>query len=38
MSNHPVANESNPRVFFDMEIGGAPAGRIEMELRKDVVP
>merc|ERR1712060_573484 len=25
-------------VFFDMEIGGAPAGRIEMELRADVVP
>merc|ERR1712039_1085388 len=29
---------SNPVVFFDMEIGGKPAGRIEMELRNDVVP
>jgi hypothetical protein len=29
---------ANPVVFFDMEIGGAPAGRIEMTLRADVVP
>ncbi|CAE7823265.1 PCKR1 [Symbiodinium sp. CCMP2456] len=28
----------NPRVFFDMEIGGRPAGRIEMELFADTVP
>eukprot|EP01102_Stenamoeba_stenopodia_P005025 TRINITY_DN15526_c0_g1_i1.p1 TRINITY_DN15526_c0_g1~~TRINITY_DN15526_c0_g1_i1.p1 ORF type:complete len:174 (+),score=46.29 TRINITY_DN15526_c0_g1_i1:113-634(+) len=28
----------NPRVFFDITIGGKPAGRIEMELRADVVP
>merc|ERR1719301_97861 len=27
-----------PCVFFDMTIGGAPAGRIEMTLRADVVP
>merc|ERR1711972_385610 len=26
------------KVFFDMTIGGADAGRIEMELREDVVP
>jgi len=29
---------SNPVVYFDMEIGGKPAGRIEMTLREDVVP
>uniref|UniRef100_A0A7S3GSQ9 Peptidyl-prolyl cis-trans isomerase n=1 Tax=Spumella elongata TaxID=89044 RepID=A0A7S3GSQ9_9STRA len=29
---------SNPKVFFDMTIGGAPAGRITMELRADVAP
>ena len=27
-----------PQVFFDMSIGGQPAGRIEMTLRADVVP
>ncbi|ORX85047.1 hypothetical protein K493DRAFT_291325 [Basidiobolus meristosporus CBS 931.73] len=30
--------KSNPKVFFDIEIGGAKAGRIVMELRADVVP
>eukprot|EP00531_Pseudo-nitzschia_arenysensis_P016602 CAMPEP_0116131034 /NCGR_PEP_ID=MMETSP0329-20121206/8794_1 /TAXON_ID=697910 /ORGANISM="Pseudo-nitzschia arenysensis, Strain B593" /LENGTH=164 /DNA_ID=CAMNT_0003625445 /DNA_START=56 /DNA_END=550 /DNA_ORIENTATION=+ len=29
---------SNPKVYFDITIGGAPAGRITMELRADVVP
>mmetsp|Transcript_7696 Transcript_7696/g.8865 ORF Transcript_7696/g.8865 Transcript_7696/m.8865 type:complete len:174 (-) Transcript_7696:54-575(-) len=29
---------SNPVVFFDIEIGGSSAGRIEMTLRADVVP
>merc|ERR1712146_181917 len=29
---------ANPIVFFDMTIGGAPAGRIEMTLRAHVVP
>mmetsp|Transcript_25303 Transcript_25303/g.41538 ORF Transcript_25303/g.41538 Transcript_25303/m.41538 type:complete len:174 (-) Transcript_25303:355-876(-) len=28
----------NPVVFFDISIGGSPRGRIEMELRADVVP
>ncbi len=34
MSGHP----GNPIVFFDITIGGQKAGRIEMTLRKDVVP
>lgn len=29
---------ANPIVFFDISIGGQPRGRIEMELRADVVP
>ncbi|CAJ1940108.1 unnamed protein product [Cylindrotheca closterium] len=29
---------SNPKVFFDMSIGGKAAGRVTMELRADVVP
>jgi len=28
----------NPVVFFDITIGGSPKGRIEMELRADIVP
>lgn len=29
---------ANPRVFFDITIGGKPTGRIEFELFADVVP
>ncbi|MFX6574909.1 peptidylprolyl isomerase, partial [Acinetobacter baumannii] len=29
---------SNPRVYFDIEIGGYPTGRIEMELFGNTVP
>ena len=28
----------NPRVYFDITIGGEAAGRIVMQLRKDVTP
>lgn len=28
----------NPKVYFDVTIGDKDAGRITMELRKDVVP
>lgn len=30
--------KDNPRVFFEMQIGNRNVGRIEMELRADVVP
>eukprot|EP00934_Nitzschia_sp_Nitz4_P007789 Nitzschia sp. Nitz4//scaffold79_size90958//12827//13963//NITZ4_005010-RA/size90958-augustus-gene-0.173-mRNA-1//-1//CDS//3329558204//7779//frame0 len=29
---------ANPKVFFDMEVGGEDVGRITFELRADVVP
>ena len=31
-------SEPNPKVFFEISIGGTPAGRIEIELFKDTVP
>ena len=33
-----ASTTENPVVFFDITIGGSPKGRIEMELRADVVP
>ena len=33
-----MADGKNPKVFFDMDIGGEDAGRIVMELRKDIAP
>ncbi|KAJ1740181.1 peptidyl-prolyl cis-trans isomerase cpr6 [Coemansia sp. RSA 989] len=33
-----MLNSSNPRVFFDISIGGSPAGRVVMELYKDKLP
>ena len=29
---------ANPKVYFDMEVGGADVGRIVFELRADVAP
>lgn len=33
-----MTEATNPKVFFDITIGGNPAGRIVMELRADVTP
>lgn len=33
-----MSGGANPKVFFDVDIGGKPAGRITFELFKDVVP
>ena len=38
LHTHPTEKMSNPVCFFDMTIGGQPAGRIEMTLRADVTP
>jgi peptidylprolyl isomerase len=33
-----LMSSSNPRVFFDISIGGTPAGRLSFELFADAVP
>ena len=33
-----ISSKENPRVYFDIEIGGSKAGRIVMELFKNKVP
>eukprot|EP00307_Rebecca_sp_RCC1486_P005201 CAMPEP_0119409418 /NCGR_PEP_ID=MMETSP1335-20130426/2712_1 /TAXON_ID=259385 /ORGANISM="Chrysoculter rhomboideus, Strain RCC1486" /LENGTH=238 /DNA_ID=CAMNT_0007433789 /DNA_START=35 /DNA_END=751 /DNA_ORIENTATION=- len=38
MRDKTLVLRTNPRVFFDITIGGDPAGRITMQLRKDKVP
>jgi hypothetical protein len=33
-----ISHRSNPVCYFDITIGGKPAGRVIMTLRADVVP
>ena len=33
-----AVKKGNPCVFFDVTLGGAPAGRLKMELFKSVAP
>jgi hypothetical protein len=33
-----MVNPANPKVFFDIVIGGTPTGRIVMELYQDTCP
>merc|ERR1712168_1428102 len=35
---HRSKKMARPKCYFDITIGGAPAGRVVMELRADVVP
>jgi peptidyl-prolyl isomerase D len=38
MASEADPKPSRPRVFFDITIGGRPAGRVTMELYSDLVP
>merc|ERR1712045_416909 len=38
MGTKPIHEMANPKVFFDMTIGGDNAGRIVMELKADTTP
>jgi hypothetical protein len=38
VSADDASNEANPRVYFDIEIGGVKAGRIVMELFSNMAP
>jgi peptidyl-prolyl isomerase H (cyclophilin H) len=38
MENRPQRHPENPVVFFDIEVGGHPQGRVKMELFRDVAP
>ncbi|XP_043714460.1 peptidyl-prolyl cis-trans isomerase 1-like [Telopea speciosissima] len=38
MATSSSTSTTNPKVFFDITIGGKPAGRIVMELYSDVTP
>merc|ERR1719321_2255937 len=38
MSKYDVKKWGNPKVFFDMSVGGVAKGRIEFELYADTVP
>lgn len=37
-SRTAAVSMANPKVFFDMEVGGEDMGRVTFELRADVVP
>ncbi|KAJ6785860.1 hypothetical protein PWT90_09889 [Aphanocladium album] len=38
MASESAEKASRPRVYFDISIGGKPAGRVSMELYADLVP
>lgn len=38
MASESAEKATRPRVYFDISIGGKPAGRVAMELYADLVP